>query len=320
MNPYNFIFFQFHHKNNLLDTLIREFQKRNYNINKTASQLFHEFEWPDIVLSGKNRVIFDPITHKKIDKDQYYGCIELFGEYEINYSNEEEGRVVLYYHTIENIANRYLLANPAQIISIEEIIELISIIVLIHEFTHWIMHWIRSGKILTHSNKRFCPFKYHTEDQVNFHEGFAQLFTFLICKENPYLMKIFLWLEIGQPNQYKKYKELLHIGIDNFSSAIDCLRYFSYSNIQSFELIKKNHEEASKNNVRKYDSANDLDDNNEFDYINREEFANFLFELQIDESISDSLLKEIQVSIKNTYFQFPDLLEKYETEIVNRKI
>jgi hypothetical protein len=127
-----------------------------------------------------------------------------------------EGRVILYQKTIQRCATefdkRFYGDNPTheqKYKSIEAIIR----IVLLHEFTHWIMHWGISPGFVIDSTKLepsglfYGPMDISGGDKY-YHESLAQIYTNFMCAENKELWSVFIWLESMQPPEYKKYNEL----------------------------------------------------------------------------------------------------------------
>ena len=111
-------------------------------------------------------------------------------------------------------------------------IAMLRIIVLIHESTHWITHWV-----LDPNQVRYDDFKYQTEDEKNFHEGLAQLFTFwsIQAKKNKKMMDMFLWLKNKQSPQYSVYEKISTIDKKTVIKAIEFCRK---RNINSWKCLK----------------------------------------------------------------------------------
>ena len=204
------LLFQFNLDDNPIDSLIESFEKLGWDIRPNLNgAYFHKYNWPDIILSEKKLKDFS---------EDNYGNIDLMG----CYKSEDntwlfEGQVVLYYEVIKKVADKYvkeeLLKTSDDIGYSEEINEtilLLSKIVMYHEFVHWIMHWIESPQLSENKflSRKYIPIKYEEDDNIEFHEAFAQLFTKFFCEIDSKRKKIFEWLEKGQTRPYTIYKEL----------------------------------------------------------------------------------------------------------------
>lgn len=104
------------------------------------------------------------------------------------------------------------------------------------------MHWIENPTygMVTCLNNKFIPLEYDYAkmETVDFHEAFAQLFTHFYLEWQVDKKKIFDWLDIGQPPQYKKYQELLTWGIKSSHDGIKLLSFMRLFNYQSFANIE----------------------------------------------------------------------------------
>jgi hypothetical protein len=208
MNP---VFYQYHREKNILDSLIHEFAKREWLFDEMPTDYFHQYRWPDIVLSDKEAVLELPDELKnETDKS-----IELLGCYEPDTNRLKEGRVVLFVPKIHETTKeyiRYLNKDNSYEPNKEEIkkyVELLTTLVLIHEFTHWI---VQAGVFRLKNNTDFSSpleLKYDDKDSIFFHETIAQIFTNYICCKDEELKGMFFWLEEGQPIQYRIYGDLL---------------------------------------------------------------------------------------------------------------
>jgi hypothetical protein len=150
---------------------------------------FHEYYWPDITLSNRAS------NHTPKNGNDFE--IELLGEY--NPSNET---VTLFLPKIKATSKEFLKTKTSIIEtdSLNKITKDLSYLILIHEFTHWLIdQLIKKAKL---------NFEYSLDDNVYFHESLAQLFTHFYCKKDPSLWELFQWLEERQPRQYKIYNEL----------------------------------------------------------------------------------------------------------------
>lgn len=212
------IFFEYK-KGNVLDELINLFKdKGEWKLHVSSHNFYHDFEWPDIILADRERVF------KKLEGN----AIELLGSYAFN-DIEKVEQVTLYKPAILKCADAYL--NSLGLISPsfedrKKFIEILSEIVLIHEFVHWlvdvgespeIVSWNKTNKAPANyglaGERKYYPklkeFKYDDIDAINFHESFAQIFTNYYCNliggEH---WKLFSWLKNQQPKQYVIYKDL----------------------------------------------------------------------------------------------------------------
>jgi len=182
------IFFLYDKKNNFLDELIKPFIKRRLICNREGDY-FHEYYWPDITLSNRAS------NHTPKNGNEFE--IELLGEY--NPSNET---VTLFIPKIKATSKEFLKTKTSIIEtdSLNKITEDLSYLILIHEFTHWLIdQLIKIAKL---------NFEYSLADNVDFHESLAQLFTHFYCKKDSSLWELFQWLEERQPRQYTIYNEL----------------------------------------------------------------------------------------------------------------
>ena len=230
------IFHQYHSAN-LLDKLLEEFSKAGWAIEKKESNFFHQFQWCDVVLSDKKIKI-------EKTKEDYSRDIEYLGCYECENKNwANEGKVYLFVDTIHEVANEYLKEKKSEITfqNLQKAIDDLATIVLIHEFVHWIIHWIESPKISNNKflSRKFIPLKYDEDNEINFHECFAQLFTYLMIENNEDLKAMFDWLAKKQSEPYKKYEHLLENKIKNFKQAILLLTFLREIACQSYEAVEE---------------------------------------------------------------------------------
>jgi hypothetical protein len=63
--------------------------------------------------------------------------------------------------------------SPDYGIGFEEAVDYLTAIVLVHELTHWAIHW----NCDFNQKSLRCDLRYEYEDEINFHEGLAQYFT-----------------------------------------------------------------------------------------------------------------------------------------------
>jgi hypothetical protein len=96
--------------------------------------------------------------------------------------------------------------NPDYGITLNDNINYLTAIVLIHELTHSLIHW---GKDFNQESLR-CDLQYKDGDLKDFHEGLAQYFTenVLIVYGNSKIYDIFNFLKDRQSKPYKVFEEL----------------------------------------------------------------------------------------------------------------
>lgn len=235
----NPIFFQFRNPSNSLDKLIKAFAYRygHSSFPEATNDYFHEYIWPNIVLSDEKGRI--PQLNDE-DKKEHDFSIELLGCYrpdKVEDKEEYKGQVFLFIPKIKETAKAFFNSSfPYEIYNeIEEknFTELLSELVLVHEFVHWLMH--RIG---------FNPVQYVKKDEVFFHEGFAQLFTNYYCSKDAEMYSLFLWLENQQPLQYLAYKDIIESDDKDMVSGTEQVNAFilldilRYCNLQSWECTK----------------------------------------------------------------------------------
>ena len=206
---------------------------------KSFKNSFFNFDLPDILLS-KKIVKYSDLKLPKQNKDYvekitFYDdkCMELLGCYTTEYNGQnKEGTIVIYYKKIIQVSEFYVSECGGDI---NQVIADLLEIILIHESIHWIMHWIKSPISYSNLYASISPFKYNTWDSINFHEGFAQLFTFFYVQFEFRKLSVFKWLEKDQPSQYHIYKELISAKIIGPIQAIQLLIFLREDNIQSFK-------------------------------------------------------------------------------------
>ncbi len=309
------IFFE-HKKGNVLDELIELFKdKGEWKLNVSGHNFYHDFEWPDIILADRGR-FFSKLEGNAID---------LLGSYVFN-DVEKVGQVTLYKPAILKCADAYLKSSNTSSNSAVEnkmTIEILSEIILIHEFVHWLVDVGESPSNYGLARERKCypklkEFKYDDIDAINFHESFAQIFTNYYCNliggEH---WKLFSWLKNQQPKQYVIYKDLFdpvwggrdmiiddifpdqkiekieerHLGkvfdLLNFTREVDC---------QSFEVLK----------VLSTNYSEDDKENKCFGF----------FEKLIKSSLEGNCYEKIVERCKSLH---PDLVEKFRGRIIGRR-
>ena len=220
------VFFQFKLRNQI-DSILEIFEKNGWIIPQSFSKTLTKYEWPEIVLSKE-----------KLDR-QF--CIDNLGIY--SYHGDDEGQIVLYYESIMQSAKNYYDTYPLGYNerTLNSYFEELSEVVLIHEFVHWLMHYVDCSAIdpwdtSLLSKSYGSGFIYNTTDSVNFHEGLAQLFTYLHIKDNESLLDIFEWITNQSPAQYQCYRDLVKNGLDKTDLAVIYLNYYKINVIdQSYD-------------------------------------------------------------------------------------
>jgi len=224
------IFYQFHVNNCIVDSqLLDHFYSAGWKLIENEDPFFTKYEWPDIKLS-KSIIKFLDDDEQGNNRD-YEFAIELLGCYQLNKDCTEEGTVILYYEKIKSTAERYINETKSTT-GLEIVIDRLTTIVLIHELVHWLIHYV--------SPKAPVEFRYKKIDELNFHEGFAQIFTHWFAnKKGGLYLDIFSWLVKKQPPQYHAYTKLLSIGVKTHSHAITLLSICELFDIQSLDKALK---------------------------------------------------------------------------------
>jgi hypothetical protein len=203
------VFYLYDSKKKSLNNLISEFQIKRWCF-REIENYFHTYEWPDVVLSDKDSVFKNPFPGKQNDF-----VIEMLGCYD-----PEADQIVLYMPKIKKTAEKYIVDEVNLKITDEPLllrknIENLCTLVLLHEFTHWI---VAKGVFTLEIKQPYYSSPIHTflyteKEHIYFHEAVAQIFTYYFCKKDTDdLLKLFYWLQEKQPEQYHAYKELLNTG------------------------------------------------------------------------------------------------------------
>jgi hypothetical protein len=237
----------FKDSDNPIDKLIDQLTKAGWETKLSKSKYLTKYKWPNLVFSSDilryKDLSFDwyKETNNKLDRDiseeresnpeleyLHKNCIELLGCYRFKSKKQlEEGEIVIYYEKIVETALDYCKNHKHWInIHYDHAITHLTKIVMYHEFVHWFMHWVKSSGV------RYIPHHYNTRDSVEFHEGFAQLFTYLYVQDDKERLDIFNWLLSSQPPQYHAFKELLDLGVNTIDKAIAAIEVFRINKIQ----------------------------------------------------------------------------------------
>lgn len=208
---------------NIIDNLLSQFERNGWLFNKTYKTIsWKSFEWPDIVLT-------------KIEFDQN----DFWGQYK--FDGGKEGQVLLQYDRIFESSKEFSDLYKEDEVKISNSF---FILIGIHEFVHWLMH-IVPNKYGNKNTISFGKIKYSTGDEKDFHECFAQLFTYFAAQKDKNLMKLFNWKVSLQKGSYLKYQELVNAGI-TLNDAIILLSTCRYFKIQSFAETKVLYNEIIK--------------------------------------------------------------------------
>lgn len=245
------VFFQYHPKN-CIDWIIKLFQdkggwkiqklkenKRCYMIGDTSITLpgYECNEWPDITLSDKR-------IREHINNYEYQFKIEYLGQYNI-----ESKTIILYTRAIQDMARCYQYAEKPDF-TLKRTFEIFTEIILVHELAHWLMHVGCSKRFSRdHYHYPIINFAYSNDDEIKYHESFAQIFTNYFCathKDKRY-WSLFEWLEAEQPPNYTVYLKLVEKGknsedgkiIDDLSKVFDLFNFTRELELQSMKALIK---------------------------------------------------------------------------------
>jgi hypothetical protein len=288
------IFYQFHVNNCIVDSeLLDHFRKAGWGLEVNDDQFFTKYKWPDIILSKK--IIDD-------DSIDALGCYRTYKDF------KKEGSIVLYHDKILKTATDYKVAKSSSQ-SLEKIVQYLTTIVLVHEFVHWLMHFVHPGTKLPFKRVKV---KYQKLDEKEFHECFAQLFTFHFVNKKGGLYKdIFDWLEVRQPNQYTVYHQLLDKGLKR-SDSIVLLKLLKVLDIQSFGTVIKLLEDRKIYNKRIMESAINLLEVVQSQSLKKQLFVReYLSDLFIDFQRNPINIKKLDRLINRLSLTQKELLARY---------
>lgn len=135
-------------------------------------------------------------------------------------------------------------SQPDYGIYLEDSVQYLNAIVLIHELAHWVIHW----SIDFNEKTLRCHFDYNTIDQKNFHEGLAQYFTQFVLKlhGNNKMCDLFEFLKAKQSAPYRIFEEL-QTDLDNHPIKIGCL--FSALGVCWFKEFKQSFNDLKQYNL-----------------------------------------------------------------------
>ena len=227
------IFYQFHVNNCIVDSeLLDHFYSAGWKLIKNEDPFFTKYEWPDIKLSKSIIRFLDDDQDKHHD---FRFAIELLGCYQPENDCTEEGTVILFYEKIKEAAEHYIIETGSTT-ALEKVIDRLTTIVLIHELVHWLMHYVNAGDC----SKSPVGIRYKKFDELEFHEGFAEIFTHWFTQNKGGIYKdIFDWLSRNQPPQYRAYTKLLDKRVKTPSHAITLLSICKLFDIQSLDKALK---------------------------------------------------------------------------------
>ena len=247
-------FSPFEKGSNSIDQLLSLFNDLNWGVSAIDST-YHKYHWPRIILTEENGKLaleipdlnvynendYNQLDERNFDRDlekedeEIKVCdpedeIDLLGAY---IPRRGEGEIALYILRIEQTADKY---SQYAKIPLEHAIESLSLVVLLHEISHWIVCSIKDS-----NGKRFRSLRYTNKEEVYFHEGLAQYFTWFILKKgfdssNGENLAIFTWLEKRQKKQYQVFSEIAQFNIEDILAAIICLRN---DKVQKWSELKK---------------------------------------------------------------------------------
>jgi hypothetical protein len=203
------------------------------------------------VLSDKEATYRLP-NYSDLKKEHPY-TIELLGCYTHDDTPEKEGNVILYMPRIQQTALNFAVFKtgiPQSSFSEEDkkhFVELLTTLILIHEFTHWVMHWGNSPNIFVKNQYNHSKvIEYNSIESIQFHETIAQVLTNYFCAKNESLWELFLWLSNRQPPLYNQYRDLLwgdaisenKVQDTDLDSFIECLKTARFCNLQDYRYFK----------------------------------------------------------------------------------
>jgi len=214
--------------NELIEQLLLQFDQKDFKKLVKIEGRAVSFVLPDMILSGK----------KSEERVCEFGINEKLGAYQIkSWDTPDEGSIILYYETIWETVGEYLVATPSVTSSKEECFDALTSIVTIHELVHWLMHYVIG----------FVPLKYIEENEIAFHEAFAQLFTWLTIRDltsedGELLRDIFKWLaDCRQSEVYRLFRKCTKLDSDellDFEEGIKLLKFCKGTGIQNIVTTK----------------------------------------------------------------------------------
>jgi hypothetical protein len=197
--------------------------------------------------------------------------------------------------------------NPDYGTSLNDSINYLTAIVLIHELTHWMIHW---GTDFNQKSLK-CQFKYNNIDQKQFHEGLAQYFTDYVVTiyGNQKIKELFIFLKEKQSPPYQVFKELK---TDLKENPIDLSSVFTAIAMCWFDGFSQSFEELKNYN------------NSICEVFNYEYFVHFLNSIkenkkpQKQEELSD-LFKRLDRHLFFVIYFNDEFIEKNKLKITSKK-
>ena len=190
-----------------------------------AGQVFggntHFFEKPNVIIS-------DECPNMSFDhSDIHDGIFDLLGQYQLKNGVENQGEIVLFMgcikkfskHALQDV-NKFLKSS----VTFDEIVDLVTRIVLWHELGHWTAHWMRDDSRNRWNNNNY---RYDNQQDKMLHEGIAQVFTYwsILSDANSNKLRIlFEYLLKGQSEQYHQHITIMQHNQFGWKSFLDALK------------------------------------------------------------------------------------------------
>jgi hypothetical protein len=216
------IFTTFNKDGNPVDELISIFDNHNWPVAEIYSE-FHKYHWPDITLSEKKRTIEKSYDDGFLNEKEYWGDMDLLGEY-----IPEKRQIILYILTIEKAAKKLYETIGARL---DVAIDILTNIVLVHEISHWIVHTFYPHT----KRKRADRIRYSKKEEIYFHEGLAQYFTWIIIENVKGYLDVFKELNRHQSKPYHEFKTFWKKDIDDIIAALAICKLKNIQNIDRFK-------------------------------------------------------------------------------------
>ena len=190
------------------------FEKNCYKINRFPKVYIDE----EYVLDEKD------MSNLNIDK---LGCYR----FKVNNDNStEEGVIIIYTKAIEMYCNA--ISHKIYSINLVQLIDCVTLIVLMHELGHWLSHWPKCF------DKNWE--KGYGEDNLMTHESLAQLIAYWAIKKKDSDIKSILenYLTPNDSNNpYALYKKLINYGQKEILMRLVNIRENNKSDIENFEVL-----------------------------------------------------------------------------------
>jgi hypothetical protein len=160
---------------------------------------------------------------------------DLLGRYKSQDSHwEEEGRIIMYPNAIWEYAEK-LIKSQGKNVPVEELFNKLTRIILIHELSHWVFHWLPCDSIHGEIQRN----KFYKSFNTELHEFVAQYFTWTAITENASfkllgLQDIFLEMCKDQSSVYRLYENAKGIDYE--------VVFFATANIRHEKFTFKDYE------------------------------------------------------------------------------